>query len=193
MAHTQCCVLCFWVHDPQNMWHLLTSVKQWKFIYGSPKQSSKTDLLVLSCSSSLWFLFPPRVSLPMVVFFCHPDRKICVLCSCVKTRGNCLEQAGGRHMHCCQQHVHTESCFVCVGRKAVLVFQCSGMHGLRLLQFEVGQGLCLALYFWNKDYALPHAIIYKWWGCLCILFTQAVTSCTTLLKPAISGAQHATA
>lgn len=70
---------------------------------------------------------------------------MCVVQLCENKGKLCLEQAGGRHMHCCQQHVHTESCFVCVGRKAVLVFQCSGMHALRLLQFEVGQGLSVLL------------------------------------------------
>lgn len=33
-------------------------------------------------------------------------------------------------MHRCQQHMHIDSCFVRMGRKTILVFQCSGSYAL---------------------------------------------------------------
>lgn len=97
----------------------------------------KESLLVLCCSSSLWFwpfhFLPRPLSISFFVLYHHSVLK-CMCCAAAWKIGKlCLKQAGGRHVHCCWQHMHIDSCFVSVGRKTVVVFQCSGRYALMLL------------------------------------------------------------
>lgn len=149
MTHTWCCLLRFGVHKPQNIWHLLASATQWKFTSGSPRGPSKS-LFFLSYAvappSGLGCFFSHPRSLPIRFFALSPCPKMCVVHLCEKKGKLSLKQAGGRHLHCCQQHMHIDSCFVCVGRKTVLVFQCSGRYVLMFLWFEVSQQFSVLLF-----------------------------------------------
>lgn len=87
-----------------------------------PKDLQRLIFLSFAVAPLSAFFSHPGSLYLLWLFVCHSDPKICVLCSCVKTRRNCIEQAGGRHKHCGQQHVHTDSCFICVGGKTILVF-----------------------------------------------------------------------
>lgn len=146
--------------------------------------------MVASPSGSGRFFSRPR-SLPICFFVLSPCPKMCVVQLCERKGKLCLKQAGGRHIHCCQQHMHIDSCFVCWREK--LSYFSSVREGMLLCFCNLRKprdSLSCSVPL-EQGYALAHGTTYKCWV-VYAFFYITITSCTTSLKSNLSGGQHTT-